>query len=80
MSLPEEIKEMVTISNKKYWQSKFLFAEEFLNNFAEIFTYWNPQKVIPFEYSTRVQDMHLYPLKREVQVKNIIQSAFESQV
>lgn len=48
VTLPDEIKEMITISNKKYWQNKFLFAQEYLNKFAEIFTYWNTSVVIPY--------------------------------
>lgn len=48
VTLPEEIKDMIQVSNKKYWTTKFLFASEYLNKYAEIFTFWNPQQVIPY--------------------------------
>lgn len=77
VTLPDEIKEMITISNKKYWQNKFLFAQEYLNKFAEIFTYWNTSVVIPYQFSTRVDDKHLYPFKKPVKSKNIYEPSPE---
>ena len=56
LCIQSEIEEKIAYENQKYWQNRFLFANEFHEFVQDIALYWNTSCIIPNAFLTKNDD------------------------
>lgn len=59
ISIPDEISEMVAEENRKYWQYRFMFSQEYSDFILELCSLWNTKNMVLLNYDTRNRDYHI---------------------
>jgi ubiquitin carboxyl-terminal hydrolase 9/24 len=65
IKVPQDIKDMISNYNQKYWQSRFLFSQEYADAVNELIMYWNTSKIIASEHPVRNDDCDIYGINPE---------------
>lgn len=73
IKIPDEIAELVEEENRKYWQYRFLFSQEYSEFILELCSLWNTKHMVLLNYDTRNRDYHLCGID-EAKFKNEVKA------
>jgi ubiquitin carboxyl-terminal hydrolase 9/24 len=59
VKIPDEIADMVEEENRKYWQYRFMFSQEYSEFILELCSLWNTKHMVLLNYDTRNRDYHI---------------------